>query len=219
MQKHFRILLVMVVTAASSFAAVAQSAVYKAVILDGKPSKLNIKTGVITTINGKALPSYVAGKTIDSIKKGRITSVDDNLVKLPLKSKTEEKGSTHSTEPRPLNSVEIGAETKALEPKSVIFHTVVEGETLYGLSKRYQTSLGALQKANNLETTRIRTGQTLRVSDLNVVENDPNPIWIVVEGDTLYSIAKKTNTTVTRLKMLNDLKGNTIQVGQELQIR
>jgi LysM repeat protein len=219
MQKHFRILLVMVVTAASSFAAAAQSAVYKAVILDGKPSRLNIKTGVITTDDGKVILSYAAAdKTLDSLKKSSTTSVNDKLV-LASKATSKEKGSTNRFEKGLLDGVEHVGKSEILEAESVIFHTVVEGETLYGLSKRYQTSLGALQKANNLQTTLIRAGQSLKVTHLDVIENDLNSIYIVSKGDTLYSIAKKTNTTVTKLKILNYLDGNTIRIGQEVKIK
>ena len=41
----------------------------------------------------------------------------------------------------------------------------------------------------------------------------------VVKGDTLYNIAKRYNLTVTRLKQLNDLTGDSIQIGQRLKIR
>lgn len=218
MPKHFKILLVMVVIASSSFVAAAQTAVYKAVILDGKPSRLNINTGVITTDDGRVVLSHTADKTLDYLKKSSATSVNDKLV-LTSKTTSKEKGSSNRVEKGLLDGVEHVGESEILEPESVIFHTVVEGETLYGLSKRYQTSLGALQKANNLQTTLIRAGQSLKVTHLDVIENDLNSIYIVSKGDTLYSIAKKANTTVTQLKMLNHLDGNTIRVGQEVKIK
>ena len=36
------------------------------------------------------------------------------------------------------------------------------------------------------------------------------------KGDTLYSIASKNNTTVTKIKELNDLTSNNLSVGQKL---
>ena len=42
--------------------------------------------------------------------------------------------------------------------------------------------------------------------------------YIVEKGDTLSSIAKKFNTTVSELKQLNDLTTDFIQVGQMLYI-
>tara|TARA_R110002073_G_scaffold89852_5_gene212457 strand:+ start:25249 stop:26094 length:846 start_codon:yes stop_codon:yes gene_type:complete len=41
----------------------------------------------------------------------------------------------------------------------------------------------------------------------------------VKKGDTLYSIARKFNITVDRLKKLNKLKSNVLSIGQELEIK
>ena len=42
--------------------------------------------------------------------------------------------------------------------------------------------------------------------------------YVVKRGDTLYSIARNFNTTVDRLKLLNNLTSNTLTVGQVLKI-
>ena len=47
-------------------------------------------------------------------------------------------------------------------------------------------------------------------------KNKEVPIYIVEPGDTLYSIAKKLNVELKSLKRVNDLKDNTIYIGQEL---
>ncbi|MCX4249650.1 MAG: LysM peptidoglycan-binding domain-containing protein [Bacilli bacterium] len=39
-----------------------------------------------------------------------------------------------------------------------------------------------------------------------------------VSGDTLYSIAKKHNTTVNNLKALNNISSNMLSVGQKLVV-
>ena len=98
------------------------------------------------------------------------------------------------------------------------FHMVKEGETLYALSKRYNTSLGQLMVANDLETTLIKEGETLRVRNFESKETSSETVWIVSKGDTLYNIAKRNNTTVDELKDLNELSGNLIKVGQKLQL-
>jgi len=40
---------------------------------------------------------------------------------------------------------------------------VVKGDTLYSLSRRYGSSVGAIQRANGIRGTIIRIGQTLRI--------------------------------------------------------
>lgn len=42
--------------------------------------------------------------------------------------------------------------------------------------------------------------------------------YIVKKGDTLYSIAKKYNTTVNEIKDINNLKSNTLSIGQIIKI-
>lgn len=44
-------------------------------------------------------------------------------------------------------------------------HTVVKGDTLYGLSKKYNTTVSALKSLNSLNSNTIRLGQTLVVPD------------------------------------------------------
>ncbi len=53
---------------------------------------------------------------------------------------------------------------------------------------------------------------------------DPQPVrnensYQVAQGDTLYSISKKFNTTVDDLRRRNNLKDNTLSIGQNLQIQ
>ena len=218
MLKRFRIIVLVLVSTASSWGAVAQAEGYKAVILNGKPSRLHIKTGVITTADGKILPHNDVSKTVDSIKLVSTPAIIEPLAVLS-NDNTSKQGSVHRIQTGPTENIESIGDIKITGSGSAIFHTVGEGETLYGLSKKYKTSLGALQKANHLETTLITVGQTLKVTHLNVIENASKFIWIVEKGDTLYGIAKKNSTTVKRLKRLNQLQNNTIRVGQELQIR
>ncbi len=47
-------------------------------------------------------------------------------------------------------------------------HTVTQGETLYSLAKRYKTSVQELRRLNNLKSTALGRGKTLRVPGTNV---------------------------------------------------
>ncbi|MGE9270687.1 MAG: LysM peptidoglycan-binding domain-containing protein, partial [Verrucomicrobiales bacterium] len=47
------------------------------------------------------------------------------------------------------------------KPPSKRYHTVRKGDTLYGLSKRYGTTVSKIQKANSLRGSVIRIGQRL----------------------------------------------------------
>ena len=93
------------------------------------------------------------------------------------------------------------------------FHVVKEGETLFEIANRYNTSLTELKKANNLETTLVSTGQTLRVRNLDSISNtatqataytnyrtNNSNFHSVKSGETLYSLAKHYNITLNELK-------------------
>ncbi len=46
---------------------------------------------------------------------------------------------------------------------SVVYHTVIKGDTLYNISKRYDTTVDILMRLNNMTNTNISLGQSLRV--------------------------------------------------------
>ena len=48
-------------------------------------------------------------------------------------------------------------------PKPSRSHTVVKGDTLYNLSRRYGTSISSIQRANGISGTTIRLGQKLKI--------------------------------------------------------
>ena len=59
--------------------------------------------------------------------------------------------------------------TPDLRPKpSVRTHTIRQGDTLYSLARRYNTSVDALRKLNNLKSSSLSTGQRLRVPGTDI---------------------------------------------------
>lgn len=56
------------------------------------------------------------------------------------------------------------------------------------------------------------------VSNEQVVVNNRDNKYIIKEGDTLYSLAKRFNTTVAAIKDLNNMTTNDLALGQELFI-
>jgi len=55
-------------------------------------------------------------------------------------------------------------------------------------------------------------------SSANVDPNAPTTSYTVQKGDSLWKIAKENNTSAGIIKALNNLTGNTIQVGQVLKL-
>ncbi len=102
------------------------------------------------------------------------------------------------------------------ENTNVTTYKVNSGDTLYAIAKKYNTTVNAITTLNNLTSNNLSIGQTLKIptSTQNVTE----PTYIVKSGDTLYSIARKYNTTVSELINRNNLKTSALSIGQELII-
>lgn len=96
-----------------------------------------------------------------------------------------------------------------------MYYTVVKGDSLYSIARKFNTTVETLKEANNLTSNNLAIGQILIIPSKEV-ENNGN--YIVVAGDTLYKIAQKFNTTVDELKLLNNLTSNTLSIGQSLKI-
>lgn len=94
-------------------------------------------------------------------------------------------------------------------------YTVKKGDTLYSISKKQNIPIDTIIKLNNLTSSNLEIGQQLKLkSDSNNSSNKNQ--YIVQRGDTLYSLALKYNTTVDKLRKLNNLNTNTLTIGQIL---
>lgn len=104
--------------------------------------------------------------------------------------------------------------------KTFIIHQVDQSETLFGISRRYQVAVNDILQNNEDLKGGLQLGQRIRVP---YITKDALPqgaaLHKVEPGETLFSISKKYNTTVSELMAANDLKGNDLSVGQALVIR
>ena len=91
------------------------------------------------------------------------------------------------------------------------FYEVKSGDSLYSIAKKYNTTVDALMKNNDLTSSFLQIGQVLKIPSTNNLGT-----YTVVAGDTLYSIAKRYNMSVDELKDLNDLSNNLLYVGQNI---
>lgn len=97
---------------------------------------------------------------------------------------------------------------------STLTHVVRRGETLSGLASRYGVSVANIRSWNNLRTNNIRVNQRLTIHPRNA-----GPITHRVQrGDTLIDIAQRYGVSVNQIKNWNNLRSNTIRVGQSLKI-
>lgn len=101
-------------------------------------------------------------------------------------------------------------------------HSVGEGETVYGIARRYGITAEDLMRANGIEDPRrLRVGQLLRVPQ-SAARLDSRPRFqevLIQPGDTLFSLARRYKTTVEDLKRLNGLeRPERLRTGQSLRV-
>ena len=118
-------------------------------------------------------------------------------------------------------------------------HKVKKGETLYDIAKDHGVSVKDIKNTNKLHTSRIHPGDVIalpanvkgkqtRLSQAktknSIISNElaevkPNLTkYIVEEGDNLYRIALKFGISVSEIKKINKLSGNSIKVGQKILV-
>ena len=92
-------------------------------------------------------------------------------------------------------------------------YTVSKGDTLYGIAKKFNTSIDKLKETNNLDNNMLSIGQKI------IIPFEEDMTYVVKAGDTLYNIARKFNTTVNDLKKLNNLASDILSIGQILILK
>ncbi|MEI6122373.1 MAG: LysM peptidoglycan-binding domain-containing protein [Bacteroidota bacterium] len=127
------------------------------------------------------------------------------------------------------------------------YYTIRSGDNLGAIAERHGVSVKDLQYWNGLSGTKIIAGESLviykksHVPAVNPVPksvektsvpqnqtaikptNETRPgqrkaVYKVASGDSLWSIARKYNTTVDKIKQLNKLKTEKLSIGQTLLI-
>ncbi|GAB3537431.1 hypothetical protein GCM10027443_30420 [Pontibacter brevis] len=113
------------------------------------------------------------------------------------------------------------------------YHTVVAGETLYQISKKYGVSLEDIRSWNNLTDNNIRLGQELRVkapagnavpakatesaSETSAVSS--TGYHTVAGGESMYQISRKYGVTIKDIMEWNNKSDFAVSVGEKLLIK
>jgi LysM repeat protein len=112
----------------------------------------------------------------------------------------------------------VGVETKG--GRSYILHKVEAGETLYALSKRYNSSVSSIERSNTLKSG-LSVGQVLWVPTSYKPEEALEDLTYhaVAPGQTLYAISRLYTVSVGDIKKWNDLSSNELSVGQKIIVK
>ncbi|MEC0312845.1 peptidoglycan endopeptidase LytE [Bacillus subtilis] len=101
---------------------------------------------------------------------------------------------------------------------------VKKGDTLWDLSRKYDTTISKIKSENHLRSDIIYVGQTLSINGKSTSSKSSSPsssssTYKVKSGDSLWKISKKYGMTINELKKLNGLKSDLLRVGQVLKLK
>jgi LysM repeat protein len=137
-------------------------------------------------------------------------------------------------------------EEKLKARNGTVFHVVKSGDTFYSISKKYDVTVDSIMAMNKLKTTTLNLGDELIVGYRNEPEanestilTDVKPLLgdvisstepsserptstdqfhIVKASETLYAISRLYNVEFNKIKELNNLNSNELDIGQKLLI-
>ena len=129
----------------------------------------------------------------------------------------------------PYNKLSRFNEAKdSIKDSKFLVHIVKRGDTLYGLSRKYNIPYSIIKDYNNLKSNMLSLKQKIilpipseMVSKLKFSKNKnrTSKKYIVKSGDSLYSIAKRHKINIEKLKRDNNLKTSLLKIGDKIVIR
>lgn len=121
-----------------------------------------------------------------------------------------------ASEITPIDSIGI----EKVGNKTFIIHQVDQGETLFGISRRYQTAINDIIQNNEDLQAGLKIGQRIRIPYITKAAlPEGSSLHKVAPGETLFSISKLYGVTVNEVMEWNKLQGNDLSVGQALVIK
>ncbi len=166
------------------------------------------------------------------------TTLEDIQTLNPELRRTTTPSTAHDLKVPMGTAAAIEAKIAAADPSlfaSFKFYSVKRGDSITSIARQFKVTTAELRTANDLRsTTRVRSGQTLMIPQQRASALPPRPAastasssasaasaqtYRVRPGDTLSSIARHFDTTVTDLKRINQLSSDTIVVGDKLTVK
>ena len=102
-------------------------------------------------------------------------------------------------------------------------HVVSEGDTLWGIAKKYDMTVLDLKRMNNISDKQyLQLGQQLSIGNKNIHRNIESRkrtiLYSVKQGDNLYKIADLFDVSVKSIKDINRFKNSDLKPGQIIKI-
>jgi len=105
-------------------------------------------------------------------------------------------------------------------PPGELIYTVQPGDTLSKIARLFQVTVQSIVELNNISNPNIIFPGTKLLLPENAIDPfKPELIeYVILPGDTLYSIARRFGTTVSELVRINNVNPYLLQIGQVIRI-
>ena len=170
-----------------------------------------LKVGQLLYLSPKETPVTEDDKIVYIVEKGDTLYKISNKYNVPIDSI---KNLNNLTSDSLIVGQKLIIKSSPLDDDTSNKYVVKQGDNLYAISKMYNISVDKLKQANGLSSDILSIGQKLTIP----TEQDSYGIYTVKKGDTLYSIARMFNTTVTNLQTINNLSTSILTTGQQLLV-
>ena len=102
-------------------------------------------------------------------------------------------------------------------------YIVSEGDTLWGIAKKYNLDIRDLTRMNSLnENEYLQLGQQLSIGNKNIHRNMESKkrtiLYSVKQGDNLFKISELFDVSVNSIEEINNFKEPTLMPGQIIKI-
>jgi cell wall-associated NlpC family hydrolase len=104
-------------------------------------------------------------------------------------------------------------------------YTVKRGDTLHGISKKFDVSESDIKGANRLKNNKLNAGMKLSIPSKKQkpakkeTVSSKNIYHAVKKGDTLKKIAQRYSVSESELKKMNNLKTDKLKTGRQLLVK
>jgi LysM repeat protein len=112
--------------------------------------------------------------------------------------------------------------TETINGKQFIIHQVDPKETLYSISRKYGVAVSLIREENPTVDAGLAVGQLVKVPYTPRTKpkfDNGTVVHKVSAKETLFSISKQYEVSVDDLKTWNNLKDNSLSIGQDLIVR
>jgi len=188
---------------------------------DASPKVVSNNVSQKTELTSESINHQIqSGETIIAISELYAVSVDDIKRWNNLSSSKIIAGKTLIIYSNSNGTHKVSNTTVTQKTVKSEVHKVKKGETLGGIAEKYQVSISSIQQLNNINGNKINAGQELKIPNQTSTTSQKSKegLHTVENGETLYSIAIKYNTSVQKIKKLNNLSSSKIIVGQKLKV-